>query len=135
MEKKILLVHPDETIRAILTATLIAEGHKVSAVSNTLAAIRAITWERPGLILMDLAFPDSCAHEGGVAWDNFLVISWAGRFESNSAIPFIVLGTNDSNKDRDRALELGAMDFVPHPFETEVLVRSVNRAFELAPLA
>jgi len=134
MEKKILLLHPSELVRDVLTATLKVEGHKVLAVSSPSEAIRALSLERPSLILLELSFPEPTAHLGGVAWDNFLVISWAGRFAAEAAIPFIALGGKTGGQDRDRALEFGAVDFLPNPFETHDVVRSVERALELATL-
>jgi CheY-like chemotaxis protein len=134
MEKKILLVHQSELVRDVLTATLKVEGHKVTAVPDALEAIKAISLERPALMVLELNLPDRTAHLGGVAWDNFLVIAWAGRFGAKGAIPFIALGGKNGDLDRDRALELGAVDFLPGRLETHQLVRAVGRAFELARL-
>ena len=125
------------SVREELIAALTGEGYKVEGVSNAAEAINTITLQRPGLILLELSFPEPAAHVGGVAWDSFLVISWAGRFGAGSTIPFIALATKDAGRarDRDQALEFGAMDYLPSPLQTEELVKAVYRAFELASVA
>ena len=134
MEKQILVVHSDETFREELTATLVREGYNVKRVSTASAALKSISAQCPSLLLLELSFPDPNAHRGGVAWDNFLVMSWAGRFDFNGAIPFIALSNTPDAKDRDKALESGAMGFLTEVAPPHEVLAVVSRAFGLASL-
>jgi CheY-like chemotaxis protein len=134
-EKRILVVHSDETFREQLTATLAREGYNVKRVASASAALESISADRPPLLMLEVNFPDQSAHAGGVAWDNFLVMSWAGRFNATGAIPFIALSSNADAKDQDQALEFGAMGFLTTAAGADEVLCAVNRAFEMGSVA
>jgi CheY-like chemotaxis protein len=135
VEKRILIVHSDETFREELTASLVREGYCVKRVASPSDAIKSIASSRPPLLLLELSFPDGAAHAGGVAWDNFLVMSWAGRFHSGAAIPFVALSSNTDDRARNQALESGAMGFLTTAAPTHEVLGVVSRAFGLASVA
>lgn len=135
VEKRILIVHSDETFREELTASLVREGYSVKRVANAFDAIKSIAGSRPPLLLLELSFPDQSAHAGGVAWDNFLVMSWAGRFDPAATIPFIALSRNTEDRARNQALESGAMGFLTTAAPTHEVLGVVSRAFGLASVA
>jgi len=134
-EKRILIVHSDESFREELTATLVREGYGVKRLPSALDAIKSISEHRPPLLLLELSFPDPSAHTGGVAWDNFLVMAWAGRFDSAGALPFIALSSNAEAKDRDQALESGAMGFLTTSAPAHEILDAVSHALCVASVS
>lgn len=74
---------------------------------------------RPDLILLDLQMPHL---------DGFQILELLGdKVEKNDFLPVIVLTADVTPESQERALKLGAMDFLTKPFDfTEVILRVNN---------
>lgn len=109
---RILVVDDEIEIVRALERSLTAHGYEVFAVGSGEEALAALAQHRPDLMLLDLGLPGMSGLE----------VCQHVRAQSN--LPIIVLSVRDAERDKVRALDLGADDYVPKPFGIdEVLAR------------
>jgi two-component system KDP operon response regulator KdpE len=112
---RVLVVDDEVEMQRALRAGLGYHDFDVRAVGNGVDAIReAATW-RPDVILLDLGLPG--------ALDGFGVLE-ALRPATRAAV--IVVSVMPGEKDKVRALDLGADDYLVKPFGTEELVARIR---------
>ncbi len=115
MSGRVLVVDDEVEMQRALRAGLGYHDFDVRAVGNGVDAIReAATW-RPDVILLDLGLPG--------ALDGFGVLE-ALRPATRAAV--IVVSVMPGEKDKVRALDLGADDYLVKPFGTEELVARIR---------
>ncbi|MHB8595293.1 MAG: response regulator transcription factor [Ktedonobacteraceae bacterium] len=109
---RILVVDDEIEIMRALQRSLTAHGFEVFTAATGEDALTAIGNHRPDLMLLDLGLPDISGLEV------------CKRVREQSSLPIIVLSVKDAERDKVRALDLGADDYVPKPFGMdEVLAR------------
>jgi two-component system, OmpR family, KDP operon response regulator KdpE len=109
---RILVVDDEVEIMRALQRSLTAHGFEVFTASTGEDALAAIASHRPDLMLLDLGLP-------GISG-----LEVCKRVREQSNLPIIVLSVKDAERDKVRALDLGADDYVPKPFGMdEVLAR------------
>lgn len=109
---RILVVDDEIEIMRALQRSLTAHGFEVFTAGTGEDALSAIGNHRPDLMLLDLGLPDISGLEV------------CKRVREQSSLPIIVLSVKDAERDKVRALDLGADDYVPKPFGMdEVLAR------------
>ncbi len=115
MNKKkihILLIEDDEKIANFMSFTLSANDYKVTVAKNGKDGVWEFFAESPDIIILDLGLPDI---------DGNKVIE---RIRNVSKIPIIIVSAREMEKDKIRALDLGANDYVTKPFALgELLAR------------
>jgi len=131
--KKVLVVDDDEIILRTLSITLSSNGYYAYLASDGPEAVRVVTREKPDLILLDLIFPVDAANVGGALQDGFFIIQWLRRMGEAQDIPIIVISGDNSMKDKQRALEAGAVDFFTKPIDQIALLAAVNRLLGVEP--
>ena len=115
MSGRVLVVDDEVEMQRALRAGLGYHDFDVRAVGNGEDAIReAATW-RPDVILLDLGLPG--------ALDGFGVLE-ALRPATRAAV--IVVSVMPGERDKVRALDLGADDYLVKPFGTEELVARIR---------
>jgi len=111
---RILVVDDEAEIRRALRTGLGYQGYDVQAVASGEEALeRAAAW-RPDVVLLDLGLP-------GV--DGFDVLS---RMRRLGRAAVIVVSVMPDEKDKVRALDLGADDYVTKPFGMEELLARIR---------
>src|SRR2546428_8233276 len=114
MSGRILFVDDEVEIRRALRTGLGYQGYDVQAVGSGEEALeRAAAW-RPDVVLLDLGLP-------GV--DGFDVLSQMRRL-GRAAV--IVVSVMPDEKDKVRALDLGADDYVTKPFGMDELLARIR---------
>lgn len=114
MERKILIVDDEESIRTLLRVTLRSQGyHTEEAATGSLAIERAASFN-PDLVILDLGLPDQ---------QKFQVLD---QLRAWSTVPIIVLTVYDSEQDKVWALDHGADDYVTKPFGVSELLARVR---------
>ena len=109
---KILIVDDEPHIRRLLATTLTRAGYAVIEAGAARQALALVESDRPELVLLDLGLPDRDGSE----------LIMAMRQKSDAAI--LVVSARDSTEEKVAALDLGAIDYVTKPFDTdEVLAR------------
>jgi DNA-binding response OmpR family regulator len=117
MSNKILIIEDDAVTRRILDAQLRAAGYDTVIAYDGITALRAAQKEKPNLVLLDLGLP------GG---DGFNVMERFRQLPQLSTIPIIVFSARDPAHWKERALEAGAVAFLPKPLDKETLLAAVK---------
>jgi putative two-component system response regulator len=125
--KKILVVDDDEVVLRTLSITLSSSGYYAFLAADGPEAVRVVTREKPDLILLDLIFPVDAANVGGALQDGFFIIQWLRRMGEAEKIPIIVISGDNSTKDRQRALDAGAVDFFTKPIDHAALLDAIRK--------
>lgn len=113
----ILIVDDEEDIVTFLSAVLTDEGFPIRTARNGREALDAIREAAPALVILDLMMPELNGVEVLEALGN-------GFMEHPPAV--VVLSAKSSHRDILAALEKGACDFVPKPFDLDDLLLRVR---------
>jgi two-component system KDP operon response regulator KdpE len=116
MAPKILIVDDDLHIRVLLKATLARAGYAVVEAASAREAINARDIDKPDLVLLDLGLPDRDGLE--------LVPILA----ADPGCRVIVVSAREETEQKVAALDLGAVDFVTKPFDTDELLARMRAA-------
>ncbi len=106
--KKILYVEDNLDNFRLVKAILENKGYKVFGAEDGLEAISRAEEIKPDLILMDIAIP---------GMDGFEVTTRLKATRDLSNIPVIAISAKVSKKNRDLALAVGCIDFIPKPID------------------
>lgn len=122
-QTKILVVDDDPQIRRTLRAVLVPHDYMVADARSGEEALEALREVKPDLVLLDLNMPGI----GGLEACREI------REQSDAAI--IVLTVRDTEKDKVRALDAGADDYVTKPFGTPELLARIRAALRRLPIS
>jgi len=113
--KRILVVDDDPAIGDVLQEGLEASipGCTVDLASDGEQAMEQIRKVMPNLMILDIRMPGK---------DGLQVLQ---EVRAVSSVPVIMLTVDDSH--RDRALELGANDYVLKPFDVQTLLTTIDK--------
>lgn len=101
--KKILILEDEEELLGLLQKKLIQEGFEVSTAKDGEEGLAKIRSVRPDLILLDIVMPKL----GG-----FEVLEAMAKDESIKGMPVIVISNSGQPVEINRALALGAKDYL-----------------------
>jgi CheY-like chemotaxis protein len=119
---KILIVEDDENIRAAFAGQLECLGYETESAQNGKEAVERVQKESFDLILMDLVMPEM---------DGFEAIRRIREMRSLSFIPIIVVSAREASDGIEKALELGANDYVVKPVDSTAFKARVRAALRL----
>lgn len=114
MQKKILVVDDEKSLRDFVSRNLSARGFQVFTAATGLEALAIFHDEMLDLIILDLVMP----HMDG--------LETCRRIRQLSTVPIIILSALDENADKVTALDLGADDYLTKPFGVDELLARVN---------
>ena len=112
----ILIVDDEPQIRRVIRTTLTAQGYAVMEAADGQAALELIRGERPALVLLDMNMPVMDGLEA------------CREIRSGSDVPIIMLTVRSAEKDKVRALDAGADDYVVKPFGIQELLARIRAA-------
>lgn len=112
----ILIVEDDERIRALMRTLLVAAGYAVLETGNATTALSMLASHSPELMLLDLGLPDRDGQE------------LLREIRSWSRVPVVVVSARGQERDKVRALDGGADDYITKPFGTEELLARIRAA-------
>ena len=119
MTARILVVDDDAAIRTVVGQALRRAGHEVRCVA-TIADLRgAVAAGLPDVLITDVVLPDG----NGIDMAAELI----GR---HPGLPVIVFSAQNTLSTAVRATEVGAYDYLPKPFDLDLLARAVRGAIE-----
>lgn len=102
-KKKILVIEDDEHVSKVYAMKFAKEGYDTVFVTNGEVAVEKITTEKPNLIILDLMIPRK---------DGFAILEEIKKIPDVSSIPVIVLSNLGQQTDKDRAIGLGANEYM-----------------------
>src|SRR5919204_6134196 len=114
---KILLIEDEAGVRLIVRVNLELAGLDVLEAADGAAGLELARAERPDLILLDAMLPEL---------DGWQVAEELQHDPSPAEIPIVFLSAHADSTTRERALELGATDYVTKPFDPFALVRTID---------
>jgi len=108
----ILVIEDEEALRRFLIPTLAGQSYQVLAAATGSEGLAMARSHNPDLVLLDLGLPDM---------DGMAVLkdirTWSRR-------PVVILSARNQERDKVRALDLGADDYLTKPFgAAELLAR------------
>ncbi len=104
-----------ENVR-LLEAVLVPRGYDVVSASDGLQALEAAQSETPDLVLLDVVMP---------GLDGYAVCRRLREREDTAMLPVIML-TASEGSEKTKAIEAGADDFIPKPFNHDELLARVR---------
>jgi two-component system nitrogen regulation response regulator GlnG len=113
----ILIVEDDAAVRTVVVQALQREGHLVSTAETLASMERMLASGAPDVLITDVVLPDGDGIER--------MAEVAARFP---LLPIIVLSARNTLTTAVRAAELGAYEYLPKPFDLDVLTRTVAGA-------
>ncbi len=102
-QKKVLVVEDDEHISKVYEIKLAKEGFATLLARDGEEAVEKIKAEKPDLIILDLMLPKK---------DGFGVLEDIKKIPELARIPVIVLSNLGQQADQERALALGANEYL-----------------------
>jgi len=118
--KKILLIDDDQTLRTLLARVLETAGCVLIESDGVTAALKALEENRPDLVILDLTLAEQ---------DGFAFLKLRRENKLISTIPVVVLSGSQNNDDIQKALEMGADQFLPKPFEARIVLQKLRFIF------
>lgn len=112
---RILVIDDEPAIVRAVRANLGSRGFRVDVAENAVEALQRID-AHPDLVILDLGLPDGDGLE--------LIPSLRARDRA----PIIVLSARGAERDKVRALDLGADDYLTKPFGVEELLARIRVA-------
>lgn len=113
---KILLIEDDSNIKNFIKTILSTHGYQTIEAKDGTSGMMFYQSYCPDLIILDLGLPDI---------DGIELIR---EIRKRGDIPIIVLSARTSEKDKVKALDLGANDYVTKPFGTDELLARMRVA-------
>lgn len=115
--ERILLVDDNPTNLQVLFQTLEGRGYNLLVAKDGETALTIVKKALPELILLDIMMP-------GI--DGYEVCRQLKENPATRDIPVIFLSALDDTKDKVRGLDLGAVDYISKPFQTDEVIARVN---------
>ena len=115
MPEKLLIVDDEPANVDMLSQELEEEGYALMTARDGAEALIKVQERLPDLILLDVMMPNL---------DGFETLR---MLREVSSVPVIMLTAKSRDVDQEKALALGADDYVTKPFSTRELVERVRR--------
>lgn len=120
-QRTILIVDDEKTNLKLLSAILAPEGYRLITAESGMQALEVVKKEKPDLLLLDIMMPEM---------DGYEVCRRIKSKKETRIIPVIMVTALTDKKDKVKAAEAGADEFISKPVdrtELQVRVRSLLR--------
>ena len=122
--KTVLLVDDDDTFLLTIGVRLKSMGYTVCTAKDAVNAISAVRKNNPDVVILDVSLP---------AGDGFLVAERLRNLIVSATTPIIFVTASEKAELRERAMKLGAVEFLQKPFDATTLADAIESA--LSPAA
>lgn len=113
MSKKILTVDDSPSVRKMVEFSLKSKGYAMGAAGDGQEALDRLSEDRYDAIILDVNMPRMNGLE---------FLEKIKSDADHASIPVIMLTTEGQDEDRDRAMSLGAADYIVKPFKPTQLL-------------
>lgn len=114
----ILVADDTRSLRTALSILLEEAGHTVRLAANGDEALSEYRKRRPDMLLLDIMMPKR---------NGYQVLAQIRR--NDPLLPVVFLSARGSSADVALGLDLGSDDYIPKPFDNEVLLSRINAIF------
>ena len=125
MKYKVAIVDDDVSIITLVRGILGKEGMSVAPLTSGKALLEYIRVQTPDILLLDVMMPDMDGIE------TYKALRDLERELGKEETPVIFLTGNENGDIEEKALELGAKDFIRKPFAPKILALRVTHCIEL----
>jgi len=122
MPKRILVADDSPSIRKLVEFTLKSKGIQQSSAEDGREALELLAKGRFDAIVLDINMP---------RMDGFELLKTIKADDAYASIPVIMLTTEGQEEDRQKAMDLGANEYIVKPFKPTQLLQLVEKV--LAP--
>lgn len=124
MKSRVLLIEDNEANRHLATFLLEKAGCEVHHAADGARGLSLAASVQPELIVLDIQMPEM---------DGYEVAARLQRNPRTAGIPILVVTSYAQAGDRQRALALGAADYLEKPFEPDDFVARVSQLLAPGP--
>jgi two-component system, OmpR family, response regulator RpaB len=117
--KTVLLVDDDNTFLLTIGVRLKSMGYTVCTAKDAVNAISAVRKNSPDVVVLDVSLP---------AGDGFLVAERLRNLIISATTPIIFVTASVKADLRERAMKLGAVEFLQKPFDATTLADAIESA-------
>ena len=117
LEKKILVVDDEPHVIRTLTFVLRKEGYEVSSAGDGEEAMAKVRESKPNLMFLDVMMPKKNGYE---------VCQELKNNSSLSDIYVVMISAKGQEADKEKALSLGADEFITKPFSPMRVIEKVK---------
>lgn len=117
----ILIVDDSKENRIMLEELVKKLGHNCFLAENGLIAVDLLKKEKIDLVLLDIMMPEL---------DGYQTLEKIKANNKLSHTPVVMISTVDEEKSIVKCLKLGADDYIPKPFEPEILKARINNSLQ-----
>ena len=118
MAATVMVIDDEIHIRRLIARMLELAGYQVVEAANGPQALQLMRETRPDVITCDIAMP---------GMNGFQVLEAVKSQPETAGIPIIMLTALGQEKDANRAMDLGAADYITKPFGSIDLVERIER--------
>jgi two-component system KDP operon response regulator KdpE len=111
---RVLILDDEAQIRRVLRTTLVASGFVVREARSGEEALETIREEMPDLLIVDINLPGMSGFEV------------CREIRESCEVPIIMLSVRNNERDKVRALDAGADDYVVKPFGIQELLARIR---------
>ena len=118
----------DDTLRNIqvLGTILRKEGYQIHVAQDGLEALKVVETAQPDLILLDVMMPKL---------DGFETCRRLKQNQSTRDIPVIFITARDDTKDILEGFQIGCVDYITKPFQSEVVLARASAHLKISKMA
>lgn len=122
MSKRILSIDDSRMVHMVVTKALQPHGAEIITAANGEEGVARAKADKPDLILLDATMP---------VMDGLTALKKLKEGADTRSIPVIMLSADSCRENRDRAAELGALNFISKPFTAESLLNGLKGVLDL----
>ena len=123
--KHVLIVDDSPSVRRVVGNMLKQNQWEVQMARDGVEALEMISYETPAAVLLDIEMP---------RMDGYELIATIRSQEQYRTLPLIVLTSRAASKHQQRAVQLGANDYVVKPYQDEELLNKLKTLVYGAPV-
>lgn len=121
---KVLVVEDSPTMRQLIVFALKRiRGLQIVEANDGVGGLKKLSAEKFDLILTDINMP---------IMDGLKLVSLIRNDPQYKDVPVVVITTEGAQEDRDRALALGANEYITKPIQTAKIIEVVRRLLDVS---
>lgn len=122
---KVLVVEDSPTMRQLIVFALRrVRGIDITEAQDGVDGLKKLSADRFDLILTDINMP---------IMDGLKLVSLVRNDPAHSAIPIVIITTEGASEDRERALAIGANEYMTKPIQTSRIIDTAKRLLGISP--